>query len=290
MKTHSLLSRAEFGDDEFVQVGRYQLHYVEAGKGAPVILIPGSFCTYRTWNTIIPRLSPRFRVLALDYLGAGDSDKPRSGFGYTVEEQADLIAEMISTLRLGKTHLVGASYGGAIALNMAARHPEAVDKVISIEGGVVKPKSMPSAPLEGLLRFPILGDLVLGVMRTGALSSLAMIAIAGAWYPHMTKNERRRMLWEQSFNIKAATRIPWYRISIAHRTTASFEEEAKRIRAPILYVHGGQSDFHTMTEENIRFLREFLPHAQIKCFEDGIHDLQSQKPYEVAEMILEFLS
>ena len=290
MKTHSLLSRAEFGDDEFVQVGGYQLHYAEAGKGPPVILIPGSFCTYRTWNSVIPRLSPRFRVLALDYLGTGDSDKPRSGFGYTVEEQADLIAEMISTLRLGKTHLVGASYGGAIALNMAARHPKVVDKVVSIEGGIVKPKSMPSAPIEWLLRFPILGDLVITAMRSGALNSLAMIAIAGAWYPHMTKNERRRMLQEQSFNIQSATRIPWHRISMAHQTTAPFEEEAKHIRAPILYLYGEKSDFHTMTEENIRFLREFIPHAQIKGFEDGIHDLQSQKPYEVAEAILEFLS
>jgi pimeloyl-ACP methyl ester carboxylesterase len=290
MKTHPLMDWAECGDDEFVRVGGYELHYVEAGAGRPVILIPGSFCTYRTWNEIVPRLAAGFRVLAIDYVGTGDSDKPRSGFGYTVGEQADLIAEMISVLRLGKTHLVGASYGGAIALNMAARHPDAVHKVVSVEGAIIKPKTMPSAPIEPLLKFPVIGDLVLAVMRTGLLSSLAMIAIAGAWYPRMTKSERRRMLWEQSFNIRSATRMAWYRISIAHRTTAPFEEEAKHIQAPILYLYGGQSDFRAMTEENIRFLKEFLPHARIEGFEDGIHDLQSQKPNEVSALILDFLS
>jgi pimeloyl-ACP methyl ester carboxylesterase len=289
MRTHSLMSKAEFGDDEFVEIDSRQIHYVEAGKGAPVILVPGSFSTYRTWNPILPMLAKQLRVLALDYLGTGDSDKPSDGFQYSIGEQADVIAKFIRTLRLGKTHVAGASYGGAIVFNLAARHPELVGKVVSIEGGILRPKSLPGSPMEKWFRYPVLGDLAVGLIRTGWFNQTAMQVIAGDWFPQMTKIERRRTLEELSYSSRSATRTAWYWIGKSHQTLIPFEEEAKRITAPILYLAGKRSDFRDMTAETVRFLDQYLPHAKILDFEDGIHDLQSQKPYEVAKAILDFL-
>lgn len=289
MRTHALMARAEFGDDEFVEVDGYLIHYVESGKGAPVILIPGSFSTYRIWNPILPTLSKDYRVLALDYLGTGDSDKPQSGFRYTIGEQADWIAKFIRTLRLGKTHLVGASYGGAIVFNLAARHPDVVGKIVSIEGGIVRPESLPSGPIEKMLRYPVLGELAIALIRTGWFNRTAMQVILGEWFPQMTDAERRRTLSELAFNGRSATRTAWYWIGISNRTLVPFEEEAKRITAPILYLAGKKSDFLEMAAETIRFLDTYLPRAKILNYEDGIHDLQSQKPYEVARRIREFL-
>jgi pimeloyl-ACP methyl ester carboxylesterase len=289
MRTFSLMAKADFGEDEFAEVGGYRLHYVEAGKGTPVILIPGSFSTYRTWNPILPILAKSFRVLAMDYLGTGDSDKPRSGFRYSIGEQADLIAKFIRTLRLRRVHLVGASYGGAIVFNLAARHPDVCAKIVSIEGGIVRPKFLPGAPMEKWLGYPVLGDLAIALVRTGWFDRAAMEVIAGSWFPHMTNAERRRMLAELSFNGKSATRHAWYWIGRSAQTLIPFEEEAKRITAPILYLAGGKSDFREMASETIRFLDANLPHAKINNYEDGIHDLQSQKPYEAAKAIREFL-
>jgi pimeloyl-ACP methyl ester carboxylesterase len=289
MRTHPLMAHAEFGDDAFVETGGYRIHYVEAGSGAPLILIPGSFSTYRVWNPGLPLLAEHHRVFALDYVGVGDSDKPRSGFRYTVGEQADLIAKVIRALRLGRTHIVGASYGGTIAFNLAARHPEVVAKVVSIEGGIVKPESLPGSPVEKWFRYPVLGDLVVGLFKTGWFNELVVDAVAGEWEPLMTANERRRMLRELSFNVRSATRTAWYWIGVSHRTVDPFEEEAKRITAPILYLAGRRSDFREMAACTVRFLEAHLPHAKIRYFEDGIHDLEAQKPYEVAEEICRFL-
>jgi pimeloyl-ACP methyl ester carboxylesterase len=289
MRTHSLMEHAEFGEDEFVEAGGYSIHYVEAGKGAPLILIPGSFSTYRVWNPVLPILARDYRVLAMDYVGTGDSDKPQSGFRYTIGEQADLVEKFIRALRLGKSHLVGASYGGAIVFNIAARHPEVVAKIVSVEGGIVRPDSLPGGPFEKMLRYPVLGDLAIALFRTGWFNRMAMEMILGEWYPKMTGAERRRMLSELSFNTRSATRTAWYWIGNSHRTLVPFEEEAKRITVPILYLAGKKSDFREMTAETIRFLDVYLPHARILSFEDGIHDLQSQKPYEVAKRIREFL-
>jgi pimeloyl-ACP methyl ester carboxylesterase len=290
MRTYSLMAKAEFGEDEYAEVDGYRLHYVEAGKGPPVLFIPGSFSTYRTWIPILPILAREHHVLALDYLGTGDSDKPRSGFRYSIGEQADLIAKLIRTLRLGRIHLVGASYGGVIVFNLAARHPDVCGKIVSIEGGILRPRALPGSPMEKWLGYPILGDLAIGLIRTGWFNRIAMQVIAGDWFPHMTGAERRRALDEVSFNAKSATRNAWYWIGKSPQTLIPFEEEAKRITAPILFLAGKKSDFREMTAETIRFLDTHLPHSKILNYEDGVHDLQSQKPYEVAKAIREFLS
>jgi pimeloyl-ACP methyl ester carboxylesterase len=290
MRTRPLLSKAEYGEDEFIEIDGYELHYVEVGKGKAVLLIPGSFSTYRAWNAVLPQLSEEYRLLTLDYLGAGDSDKPRSGFRYTIGEQADLAARLIRKLHLGKTHLVGASYGGAIALNMAARYPEIVGKVVSIEGGILKPNVLPADPVENLLRYPLLGDLAIAVIHSGVMNPMALRWIAGEWYPKLTADQKQRLLSEISWNARSASRVAWYWIAKSPRTVAPFEEEAKRIAAPILYLCGAKSGFRAMAGENIRFLRENLPQAKIVEFPDGIHDLALQKPKEVAREILEFFS
>jgi pimeloyl-ACP methyl ester carboxylesterase len=288
MRTQPLLSRAEYGEDEFREIEGYQIHYVDIGKGTPILLIPGSFSTYRAWNPIVAQLSEVYRLLALDYLGTGDSDKPRYHFRYTIGEQADWIAKFIRSLRLGRMHLVGASYGGAIAFNLAARYPEVVGKVVSIEGGILKPKRMPPNPMEKLLRYPVLGDLMIAVVRSGLVNKIVLEWIAGAWFPKMTADQKQTMLKEISFNARSASRVAWYWIAKSHQTVVPFDEEAKRIAAPILYLAGGKSDFREMARETIGFLNEYLPQAKITEFENGIHDLVIQKPREVARAILEF--
>lgn len=285
-----LYSEAEYGEDRFVQVSGYNLHYVEVGQGEPVILIPGSFSTYRCWNRVMPLLFDHYRLYALDYVGTGDSDKPRKGFRYTVEEQADLTAMMIKKLELGKVNLVGISYGGVIVLNLAARYPELVNKVVSIEGSVIIPERPGGFDMMQYMFVWPIGCCTIGVAKTGLLNGLFVRLIAGKWYPYMTHQDREEMREELHYNTQSATRVSWYWQSVSPMTSANFEEEAKTISAPILYLYGEQSDFAEMVEENIEFFELYLPDVRIVGFEDGIHDLEFQKPQEVAELIMEFLS
>jgi pimeloyl-ACP methyl ester carboxylesterase len=281
---------SDFGVDKFVTVQKYKLHYVEAGEGYPVILIPGSYSTYRAWSRLVPLLSGEYRLLALDYLGVGDSDKPRQGFNYTIQEQADIIAAMVRQLNLGKVNLIGGSYGGAIVFDFAARFPEMVDKIVSIEGGVVKPDHPGIEPLEYCLKFPVIGDLFVQIVRTGILNKPAARVVSGKWYPVMTHEDKHEVLKQIESNSRTALRIPWYKISIARKTSPDIEEIAKSIKSPILYLYGTKSDFKKiLLEKNIQYLRTYLPQAWIVALEGGIHDLAMQKPAEVANLIREFL-
>jgi len=285
---HEVYSKSKYGQDRFVVVQDYNIHYVESGAGESILLIPGAWSTYRFWDRVTPLLSKHYRILALDYLGAGDSDKPRSGFDYTVEEQADLIARMMDTLQIPKVHIVGTSYGGGIALNLAARYPDRVGRIVSIEGNGMKHKKVPNRPMEDLLRWPLVGEIPISVTRSGLLDRIIAKGVMGkAWNP-LNDHEREEIVQIISQSNKTASRVSWYRISRTLVTSKDFAEEAKTIRIPVLYLYGENSGYRGMAEANAEFLRTHLPQVQVFCLKDGIHNLELQKPEEVTRIILEF--
>jgi len=290
---HRVYSTSEYGVDKFVVVGGYNVHYVEVGEGEPVFLISGAFSTYRHWNKIIPFLSKRYRLVCIDYLGVGDSDKPRSGFKYTIEEQADLIADMMGKLQIPKVHVVGVSYGGAIALNMGARYPERVGRIVSIEGNGIngnKHQKISYGPMADFLRFPLIGEMAVGVIRSGLADRFVAKSVMGKAWDNLNELERKEVMEIVSKNNRTASRSSWFHICRTLKTSRDFTEEAKRISTPILYLYGGNSDYYEMAKGNAEFLKAHLTDVQVVRFDNGIHDLELQKPEDVATLVLEFLS
>lgn len=290
---HKIYLKPQYGIDKFIVVQGYNIHYVEAGEGQPILLVPGAFSTYRHWNRVIPYLSKHYKLLCMDYLGAGDSDKPRSGFKYTIEEQTDLIVKMIELLQISKVHILGVSYGGAIALNLAARYPEKVDKIVSIEGNGIngnKHQKFSYGPMEDLLKFPVVGEIPIGIIRSGLADKFIVKSVMGKAWKDLNELEKKEMTEIVSQNNKTASRISWYHISRTLKISKDFTEEAKTVTIPILYLYGENSDYHDMAKGNANFLKIHLPHVEVVSIEDGIHDLQLQKPEEVSNLILEFLA
>ena len=287
---HQIYLKPRYGLDKFISVQGYNLHYVEAGEGEPILLIPGAFSTYRHWNRVIPYLSEHYKLVCLDYLGVGDSDKPKSGFGYTIEEQADLIVKMIEALQIQEVHILGVSYGGAIALNLAARYPEKVDMIVSIEGNGIKHQNVPYKPMKGLLGWPVFGELSVGVIRSGIADKLVAKSVMGKAWEQMNEAEKKEIVEIMAQNNKTASRVSWRLISQTIETSKDFSDQAKTIRSPVLYLYGADSYYHGMAETNAEFLKHYLPNVEIVRFNDGIHDLELQKPKEVADIVLQFLS
>jgi pimeloyl-ACP methyl ester carboxylesterase len=286
---HKIYSKPQYGVDKFVVVEGYNIHYVEVGEGDPIILIPGAYSTYRHWNRMIPYLSRHYKLLCIDYLGVGDSDKPRSGFGYTIEEQADLIVKMTEALQIPKVQIFGVSYGGAIALNLAARYPERVDKIISIEGNGIKHQDFPFRPMKGFLRWPVVGELSIGAIRLGVADRMVAKSVMGKAWEQMTEAEKKEIVKIIAENNKTASAVSWHLISRTLETSRDFTDQAKTIRIPVLYLYGANSYYHGMALTNAEFLKAHLRNARIVRFGDGIHDLELQKPEDVAALALEFL-
>ncbi len=115
-------------------------NYLEAGRGDPVVLIHGSgpgVTAYANWRLTIPALADRFRCLAPDLVGFGYTERP-DGITCGVQTWADQIRGFLDAMGLDKASLIGNSLGGAIALRVAARHPDRVDR-LALMGSVGVP-------------------------------------------------------------------------------------------------------------------------------------------------------
>ena len=104
-----------------VVVRGHMIAYYEAGKGSPVILIHGLGADSRHWAANIDPLSQNFRVIAIDMIGYGQSDKPV--IRYTAANFADYLRGFMQALKIPKASLVGNSLGGWVSLDLAIRHP-----------------------------------------------------------------------------------------------------------------------------------------------------------------------
>ncbi len=114
--------------DKFVTVYGAKIHYVEAGNGAPLILVHGLADSVEIWDPVIPPLAAKFRVIAFDEIGFGHSDKPL--LDYRVSTFVDFLDGFLKELKIEHASLVGNSLGGWIAAAFALAHPERVDRLV----------------------------------------------------------------------------------------------------------------------------------------------------------------
>jgi pimeloyl-ACP methyl ester carboxylesterase len=111
----------------------YKLHYLEAGRGEPIILLHGTGGEGARWMPTIQGLAANFRVIALDQVGFGQSDKPLTIYHSGVF--AGFLAQFMKTIGVPKAAVMGQSMGAGVALYLAVHHPEMVERLVLVDGG-----------------------------------------------------------------------------------------------------------------------------------------------------------
>ncbi len=105
----------------FLEVGDARVAYVDQGSGPPVLLLHGCPFSSFVWRNVISRLSGRFRCIAPDLRGLGDTETPL-GADWSVRSQMQMVVGLLDALGLEKVHVVGHDQGGAVAQLLAANH------------------------------------------------------------------------------------------------------------------------------------------------------------------------
>jgi len=116
-----------------VTVLGFKLHYLEAGHGAPVVLLHGLGGDGSRWTPNIEPLARDFHVFALDEIGFGQSDKPLAN--YHTGMLAEFLVDFLKAANVGRASLVGNSMGAGVALYTAVHFPQAVDRIVLADGG-----------------------------------------------------------------------------------------------------------------------------------------------------------
>lgn len=130
-------------------IGGLRLFYREAGHGPEtMVLVHGNVASSRWWDLVTPELSRRYRIIAPDLRGFGQSDKP--GSGYTVTQFAADLAALVGALGLPPAHFVGHSLGGSVVMQFALDHSDLVRSLILVDPGPAEGQYTPAE------RFPLL--------------------------------------------------------------------------------------------------------------------------------------
>lgn len=104
------------------------MYFEDHGRGKPLIVLNGIFMSCASWAAFVPSFAPHCRLLLVDMLDQGRS--ARMDREYTQAAQVEAVLALMAHLSLEKASLMGISYGGEVALQLACAHPERVDRLI----------------------------------------------------------------------------------------------------------------------------------------------------------------
>lgn len=260
------------------RIGRFEVRYVRAGQGPPVILIHGLVSSIYTWAEVIPALAPGFDVIALDLPGFGGSSQPPD---LSFSDYEGTVGGLMDELGLEKASLVGNSMGGAVALQMAARHPERVDHLVLIDsaGFRVQPEERPF--LARLISSRVLGTVV---------ERLPLRRLIARWTLSRLIHDQSRVTEERVEENLAPLLRPGALASARSLLESRIDQDVlgqlHAIEAPTLILWGRFDPWLPESDAD-RFVAE-IKGARKVILEAG-HVPQEERPDEVARWIGEFL-
>jgi pimeloyl-ACP methyl ester carboxylesterase len=261
---------------EILALGGGDVQVLDVGPRAapPIVLIHCYTCAIDWWEEMIPLLERRHRVVAIDLLGHGGSEKPRSG--YAIEEQGALVAEGLSRLGVSGATVVGHSLGGSVATAVAEQSPELVSRIVIVD----------QAPddsygdvgfLAKLGYVPVLGQAIWRVVPDAAVEEGLSEAFAPEFdVPDEFVEDYRRMTFN-SYNESAEDE---------YRDERPLDERLRAVGVPLLVIFGSEEQIYDAREA----LRAFadVPGAETELIEGAGHSPNVERPGQTARLVLEF--
>lgn len=265
---------------KIVSVSGGELEVVESGprSASPIVLIHCFTCAINYWNGMIPRLAREHRVVALDLLGHGGSEKP--GSGYSVSNQADVIAEVLGELGVRDAEVVGHSLGGAVAVALAQQSPGLVNRVFIIDTPPTREDS--SLGLIAKLGFaPVIGEAFWRIKPDFTVRKGLEVAFApGFDVPDEFVEDVDRMTFS-AYDDSASGFDDYVKEEPLYRR---MRETAK----PLMVIMGAEEQLIDEPAKRLAEYRQTDPGAETRLIAGAGHSPNVEKPAESAALVLRF--
>jgi pimeloyl-ACP methyl ester carboxylesterase len=246
--------------------------------GEPIVLLHCYTCAIDWWDRVRPALERRHRVVAVDLLGHGGSEKPDSG--YTPENQARLVAEALERLDVDDATVVGHSLGGSVAVALAEAAPSLVDRIAIVD--------MPPDTSYGDLGFiaslgfkPVIGEAFWSLKTNFVVRDGLSVAFAPNYdVPDAFVEDAKRMTYT------AYDESPFRNED--YLDDEPLDERARATGKPLLVLMGAEEQIVTDPRRALDQFAATVPDAQTHLIAGAGHSPNVEKPARTAALILAF--
>lgn len=272
------------------------LHYMIGGRGMPLVLVHGlGSSASLEWRFNLEALAAEFRVLAPDLPGFGASDKP--ALAYTIAFFVETLKDFVAAQGLDRLAIMGASYGGRIALGLALELPGVVERLVLVDAlGVGRPRRDPAY---ALLQVQGIGELMLGgAERVLARFRPAVVRRFWGWYLRRPRSmariltdsriaDQRRMLASPDYRAAYLATLRAVTSLRRLRDGVMLDDRLHEVSIPTLLVWGRHD--HIFPAREAEAARPKFSDARLVVFEDCGHTPQLEDPDRFNRVVLDFL-
>ena len=267
--------------------GEVQVREDGPSDGPPIVLLHCYACSLRWWDNLAPLLAERNRVIRLDLIGFGGSEKPKSG--YTITEEANAVASVLAELGVQDATVVGHSLGFDVTVAIAEQSPELVAQLVDIDEAPDESDAyfdgLPLAAQAGLV--PVIGEAIWRVtpdfaIRDGVKEELfapGYSLAAGFEDPDQVVEDFEAMTYT-SFKEAADESDDYVEETPLNERLAGLEK-------PVLVIFGSEDQAYD-TGPSLEAYAD-ITGATTTEIDGAGHSPNVEKPIETANLILEFI-
>jgi haloalkane dehalogenase len=264
-----------------------QLHYLDEGKGdSPILAVHGNPTWSFYWRKLVSRFSKKERVLAIDHVGCGLSDKPED-YPYTLERRRDDLLSLLHHLDLRRITLVVHDWGGPIGLSALVAEPERFSRIVLLNTAAFPPPYVPFRI--AICRIPLLGTLAMrganlfsraAVYMTMHRQKLSSIARSGLLWPYDS--------WQHRVAIaRFVEDIPRQPSHPTWQLLERLEQQLTEVKLPVKLIWG-MKDWCFRPDCLDRLLKIF-PHGEALPIADAGHYVMEDATDDVLGAIEQFI-
>jgi pimeloyl-ACP methyl ester carboxylesterase len=255
-------------------------------RGSPIVLLHCATCSMEWWQRLAPLLEPTHRVIRIDLLGMGGSDKPASG--YAITDQATAVAEALAKLHVVGATVVGHSLGGSVATALAEQSPQLASKVVIIDQSAEDGFEHESLG-EHMTRWPVVGQAIARLIQV-APKSLIRDQYGQAFAPGFNISSGFDNPDQPVDDLRAMTYTAYKDTADAEQNFVDQEPLDQRLggtHLPVMVIFGAEDQIYDPQAAITRY-RANVPGVETHLIPGAGHSPNVEKPNMVAPLILAF--